>query len=187
MLRRFIVTGILGYFVLFMVLVLLMGFRWNKHRKAPDQPIDFSHQIHVGKLNLECVFCHETVEKSFYAGVPTAKKCMECHISVKTDRPEVQKLRKFWDDKEPIPWNRVYRIRQRNYVYFSHERHIKATDVKVNNLNVELGKPGIACQSCHGELKAMDKVRAVTSLKMGWCVACHRANDAPTDCLVCHK
>lgn len=187
MLRRLIVTGVFIYFAVFACLLLLMGFRWDRYRKAPDQPIAFSHQIHVGKLNLDCVFCHESAEKSYYAGVPSVQKCMDCHINVKTESPEVQKLHKYWNDKEPIPWNRVHRIRMRNYVYFSHERHLKAKDVKVNNKNFALGKPGIACESCHGEVRAMAKVRAVSSLKMGWCVTCHRHNDAPTDCLTCHK
>lgn len=187
MLRRFIITGVFGYFLLFMVLLLLMGFRWNRYRKTPDQPIDFSHQIHAGKLNLDCLFCHETADDSYFAGVPTVQKCMDCHINVKTDSPKVQKIHKYWNEKQPIPWNRVHRIRQRNYVYFTHERHVKAEEAKVNNPNHVLGKPGIACEACHGEVKAMDHMRAFSSLKMGWCVECHRANEAPTDCLTCHR
>ncbi len=187
MLRRILITGIFGYFVLFMVLLLLMGFRWNTQRKAPDQPIDYSHQIHAGKLNLECTFCHDMANKSYYAGVPSVQRCMECHINVKTDSEEVQKIHKYWNEKKPIPWNRVHRIRIRDYVYFSHERHVNAEEAKVNNPNFDAGEPGIACEACHGEVKVMEKVRAVSSLKMGWCVSCHRANEAPTDCLICHK
>jgi c(7)-type cytochrome triheme protein len=97
---------------------------------------------------------------------------MECHIAVRTDRPEIQKLTKYWEDKEPVPWNRVHRIRIRNHVYFSHKRHVKA-DIK--------------CEQCHGQLAAMAQVRQVSSLKMGWCVSCHEANQAPTDCTICHK
>jgi len=170
--KRVILLAILGYFSLFMVLTLLLGFRWNKQRKAPDQPIAYSHEVHVGKLGLECLFCHESADKSTFAGVPSVETCMSCHVAVKTDSPEVQKIHKYWEDEEPIPWNRVYRIRIRNHVYFSHERHVKA---------------GVDCQHCHGELKAMAKVRAVSSLKMGWCVSCHQDNGAPTDCLICHK
>lgn len=168
---RIIRTGIVGYFSLFVVLTLLLGFRWNKQRKAPEQPIAFSHEIHVGKLNLECLFCHETADKSYYAGVPTVEKCMNCHVAVKTDSPEVQKIHTYWNDKEPIPWNRVHRMRIRNHVYFSHERHVKKD---------------VDCKECHGDLAAMPEVRAVRSLKMGFCVACHKANEAPTDCLICH-
>ena len=172
MARRLISAAIFGYFALFAVLILLLGFRWNTQRKAPEQPIAFSHELHVGKLNLECLFCHQTADKSMFAGVPPVSRCMECHVAVKTERPEIQKLTKYWNDKEPIPWNRVHRIRIRNHVYFSHERHVKA---------------GVDCAQCHGTLAAMAKVRQVSSLKMGWCVSCHEANGAPTDCTICHK
>jgi hypothetical protein len=170
--KRIISAAIFGYFALFAVLVLLLGFRWNVHRKAPEQPIAFSHEVHVGKLNLECLFCHQTADKATFAGVPPVSRCMECHVAVKTESPEIQKLTKYWNDKEPIPWNRVHRIRIRNHVYFSHKRHVKA---------------GVECQQCHGQLAVMAQVRQVSSLKMGWCVSCHEANQAPTDCTICHK
>ena len=160
-----------GYFALFMALTLLLGFRWNKQRKAPDQPINFSHEIHVGKLNLECLFCHQDASRSAIAGVPSVSKCMECHVAVKTETEGVKQLTEYWNNEEPIPWNRVHRIRIRKHVYFSHERHVKKD---------------IACERCHGDLQAMAKVRAVSSLKMGWCVSCHQEEEAPTDCLICH-
>ena len=172
MAKRAIITAIVGYFGLFLVVTLLLGFRWHKQRKAPDQPIDFSHQIHVGKLSMDCLFCHETADKSYFAGVPSVKKCMDCHATVRTDSPLVQQIHTYWENEEPIPWNRVHRIRVRKHVYFSHKRHIAK---------------GIQCEQCHGQLAAMAKVRAVSSLRMGWCVACHQANQASTDCLICHQ
>lgn len=172
MVRRIAGTAIFGYFTLFIVLILALGFRWAKYRQAPDQPIAYSHKIHVGQLNLDCLFCHTTADKSYFAGVPSVQKCMGCHVSVKTDSPEVQKIHKYWENKEPIPWNRVHRIRIHNYVYFTHKRHIKK---------------GIQCEQCHGQLAAMTKVRQVSSLKMGWCISCHRKEGAPTDCWTCHK
>jgi hypothetical protein len=170
--RQVISAAILGYFALFAVLVLLLGFHWHTQRKAPDQPIAFSHEVHVGKLNLQCLFCHQTADKSEFAGVPAVSRCMECHVAVKTETAGVQKLTEYWNNKEPIPWNRVHRIRVRNHVHFSHKRHIAK---------------GVQCEQCHGQLAAMPKVRQVSSLKMGWCVSCHEANEAPTDCLICHK
>jgi hypothetical protein len=170
--RRVISAAIFGYFALFAVLVLLLGFRWHTHRKAPEQPIAFSHQIHVGKLNLQCLFCHDTADKSTFAGVPPVSRCMECHVAVKTETAGIQTLTKYWNDKEPVPWNRVHRIRIRDHVYFSHKRHVSA---------------GVACEQCHGQLAAMPQVRQVSSLKMGWCVSCHLENEAPTDCLICHR
>ncbi len=172
MTRRVISAAIFGYFALFAVLVLLLGFRWHTQRKAPTQPVPFSHEIHVGKLNLQCLFCHESADKSFFAGVPSVQKCMDCHTAVKTETAGVQKLTEYWNKKEPVPWNRVYRVRISEHVYFSHKRHVSA---------------GVACEQCHGQLAAMPEVRQVSSLKMGWCVSCHTENNAPTDCLICHK
>ncbi|MDH5628390.1 MAG: cytochrome c family protein, partial [Candidatus Krumholzibacteria bacterium] len=123
MARRVISAAILGYFALFAVLILLLGFRWAMHRQPPEQPIAFSHEVHVGKLNLQCLFCHETADKSAFAGVPPMKKCMDCHVAVKTETAGVQKLTEYWNNQEPIPWNRVHSIRIRKHVYFSHKRH----------------------------------------------------------------
>ena len=171
MIRRIVDGAVFGYFALFMVLILALGFRWHTQRKPPAQPINYSHQIHVGKLNLQCQFCHETADKSPFAGVPSVQKCMSCHQAVKTDSPEIIKLTKYWNDKEPVPWNRVNRIRVRNHVYFTHKRHIAA---------------GVQCEHCHGQLAGMPVVRQVKSMKMGFCVSCHEANHAPTDCVICH-
>ena len=85
---------------------------------------------------------------------------------------EIKKLTKFWDEKKPIPWERVYAIPVRNYVYFSHKRHIKA---------------GLECAKCHGDVSVMPKIKRVRQLEMGWCVSCHRENKAPTECATCHK
>jgi hypothetical protein len=57
-------------------------------------------------------------------------------------------------------------------VLFTHKRHIKK---------------GIDCSECHGDMKVVEKVRQVRSLRMGWCVTCHRENNAPVDCWTCHK
>ena len=90
-------------------LLLLLGLAYSSSRTdlAPEQPIAFSHKIHAGKLGLACTECHTTVEKSPRASVPPVSKCMSCHETAAVDRPEVQKLRKYWDDQEPIPWNRL--------------------------------------------------------------------------------
>lgn len=160
-----------GYFAVFATVYLLLGWDWQLHKSPPDQPIEFSHRIHAGQVGLECQFCHETVDKSPFAGIPSVQKCMSCHQNVATDRPEIIKLTGYWEREEPMEWTRVHRIRIRNHVYFTHKRHIKA---------------GLDCAQCHGEVKYMDKVRRVSSLEMGWCVGCHRENNASTDCVTCH-
>lgn len=162
-----IITGLL----LFGVLVTAgLGLHWYFNERKPDQPIVFSHKLHLENAGLDCDHCHRYAAKSPIAGIPAASICMECHESVSADKPEVKKMKAYWDKKEPFPWLKVYI--QPGYVYFTHKRHIKAN---------------IACTFCHGEVRAMTTVRQVRSLEMGWCVTCHRENHAPTDCLICHK
>jgi len=173
LLKKFLpIPAALGYFGFFALIFLALGYDYYRNKQAPDQPIAFSHKIHVGTVGLECQFCHESVDKSTFAGIPSVQKCMTCHANVATDRPEVQKLAGYWEREEPMEWNRVHRIRIREHVFFSHKRHVKA---------------GVDCADCHGEVRYMDKVRMVSSLEMGWCVSCHEHKKAPTDCLTCHQ
>jgi len=158
---------------LFMLGLLIISGRfiqWVRGEKMPDQPIAFSHKLHIGTVGLECSHCHGYTEQSRKAGIPAMEICADCHTRVATDRPEVQKLMKYWEEREPVPWNKVHKLPW--HVHFTHKRHIKA---------------GIHCAVCHGEVRAMTTARQVRSLDMGWCVTCHRENNAPTDCLVCHK
>lgn len=159
-----------GYFALFAIIVVAIGVYWYGYERPPTQPIAFSHRIHVSKVGLACNFCHIYADKSKRAGVPSLQKCMSCHSVIATERPEIKKLHRYWNDKEPVPWVRVHSLPE--YVYFTHKRHIKAN---------------IKCTRCHGDVQATNVIRRVSSLKMGWCVQCHRQNGAPTDCTVCHK
>lgn len=152
------------------LLVAGMGFHWFFTGSKPVQPIAFSHNLHMEKVGLECSFCHPYTDRSSRAGLPAVGVCMDCHESVAVDKGEIKKLKHYWDKKEPIPWIKVHV--QPWHVYYNHKRHIKV---------------GFECTYCHGDVKVMDAVRKVRSLEMGWCVNCHRKNNASTDCLVCHK
>ena len=166
-------TGLLVVIVYFGVVFLAMAglaVAWQQAGLAPDQPIAFPHTIHVSKLHLPCNFCHIYVEISRHAGGPPVEKCMSCHKSIATEREEIRKLTRYYEEKRPIEWNRVYSLPE--HVYFSHKRHVKA---------------GLDCSECHGMVGAMKKIRRVGTLKMGWCVSCHRARGAPRDCATCHQ
>ena len=45
------------------------------------------------------------------------------------------------------------------------------------------------CSICHGDVGGMEEVQPKDgqSLKMGTCLDCHRVNNVPTDCTICHK
>jgi len=139
------------------------------------QPINFSHQIHAGRLGMNCLYCHYGAEKSAIANIPPVGTCMGCHKLAMTDRPEIQKLTGYWERGEQVPWVEVYRLP--DYVKFNHKRHVKA---------------GFACQSCHGPVQDMSVLYEYPPLKMGWCVSCHRQNldnpnfPATMDCIACH-
>ena len=53
----------------------------TRQGQRPDQPIPFSHKHHVEGLGLQCQYCHTSVEKSSYAGIPPTKTCINCHCA----------------------------------------------------------------------------------------------------------
>lgn len=137
---------------------------------APEQPIEFSHVIHAGSYRIDCQYCHAEARRSAYAGLPSVERCMGCHkIVAAQGNPQVQKVQTAWNEKQPIPWVRIHKLR--GFVYFPHKRHV-AKDV--------------ACQECHGPVERMQRVAQVAPLTMGWCVACHAERKAPIDCVACH-
>jgi hypothetical protein len=139
------------------------------------QPIAFPHDTHAGDFQIDCEYCHFSAERSVSAGIPPVATCMGCHtvIQGRNDPEEVNKLREFWQNGESIPWVRIYKVP--DHVRFPHLRHV-ASDAG----NFE-------CQECHGTVEEMEVIEDVEQpLKMGWCVTCHKDNDASVDCTVCH-
>ena len=139
---------------------------------APSQPIPYSHELHAGKRKIQCLYCHSNVDKSPKANVPSVAVCMNCHRVVRTDRPAIQKLAEAYEKNEPVQWVKVHVLP--DYVYFNHQRHVQK---------------GVSCDTCHGDVAAMEKVEQVNPLTMGWCVNCHRKpeNQAPLNCNTCHR
>src|SRR5687768_18009850 len=68
--------------------------------KGPKQPIAFSHELHAGKLGLDCLYCHYGADKSPIANIPPVGLCMGCHKLAVADRPEIKKLAAFWERGE---------------------------------------------------------------------------------------
>jgi Cytochrome c7 and related cytochrome c len=137
---------------------------------APEQPIPYSHKVHLAQ-GLQCVMCHETVETDDQATLPPTATCMGCHINVKTDSPNIQKLKGFDDKNETVPWRRVYRVP--SFVYFSHMEHV--TTAKVT------------CDVCHGNVAQMDVMQKVKDISMAACIECHKSKSARVNCDTCHE
>ncbi len=145
-------------------------------RRAPVQPIAFSHKTHAGTAGIDCTFCHRLVTTEEHASVPPLEQCMFCHAPINQpsfglakDNPEIKKLVAAYQSGQPVDWVRVHKLP--DHVQFTHMPHIQA---------------GFTCNTCHGNVAQMDRVRQVRSLRMGDCLGCHRANNARTDCFWCH-
>lgn len=141
----------------------------------PTQPIPYSHAIHVGKLGLDCRYCHTTVDKAGFAAIPPAQTCMNCHtnIQIKDDKgnpsAKLELLRQAYglppspgrdrmvEPGDPIRWKKVNNLP--NYVYFNHSAHVNR---------------GVGCSECHGRIDKMDVVWQENALSMTWCLECHR-------------
>ena len=77
---------------------------------APEQPIKFSHKLHAGYYEIDCRYCHTGVEKSKNANIPSANICMNCHNSIRTTSPEIQKIYSAIENDRPIQWIRVHNL-----------------------------------------------------------------------------
>lgn len=149
----------------------------------PVQPIFYSHKVHAGVNQVNCLYCHGGAQESKHANIPSVNICMNCHMAIneyKGDKlytaegkevngtEEIQKLYKYagfepgkaWDPSKakPIEWTRVHSLP--DHVYFNHSQHVM------------VGK--VQCQTCHGEITKMDEVKQFAELSMGWCINCHR-------------
>src|SRR5512134_2712333 len=88
--------------------------------KGPQQPIAFSHEIHAGKLGMNCLYCHSSAEKSAIANLPATSTCMGCHKIARADMPEIVKLTGYFERNESVPWVEVYALPA--HVKFNHKR-----------------------------------------------------------------
>ncbi|MBI4202981.1 MAG: cytochrome c3 family protein [Chloroflexi bacterium] len=198
-----IIASIAGL-VLLGAVVYLVGSAWfglPVGAQGPDQPIAFPHTVHAGSvesggIGLDCTFCHRNVDKGAAATVPAVQQCMFCHSKVggTTEAAQLQitKLRNYYESDTAINWVRVHRLP--DHVQFVHDLHINylmENPARIVNSVPEIGSDGSVnaaqtCSTCHGQIATMTTVKQVRALKMGDCVDCHRQNNAPTDCAICH-
>ena len=135
----------------------------------PDQPIPFSHKLHAGDRKIACEYCHNGARRSKSAVIPSMASCMGCHQAVATDKEPIKYLTKKYKSNESIEWVKVHDLP--DHVRFSHKPHILAN---------------VSCESCHGPVETMEKVGQWAPLQMGWCIGCHKENNANISCQGCH-
>jgi hypothetical protein len=148
------------------LIVIALGVTLDQLQRSPwvtrqgqraEQPVPFSHRHHVEGLGLQCQYCHTTVEKSSYAGIPPTRTCMNCHAQIWTNAQLLEPVRESWATGQSIPWIKIHDLP--DFVYFSHEIHVNK---------------GIGCASCHGRVDEMPLMYAQNTLQMEWCLDCHR-------------
>jgi mono/diheme cytochrome c family protein len=151
----------------------------------PEQPIYYSHKVHAGLNQINCLYCHAGAQEGKQATFPSVNVCMNCHMNIKeyagpkmfredgseiNGTAEIKKLWEYagyngkdvWDPNtakaKSIPWVKIHNLP--DHVYFNHAQHVKVGQV--------------ACQKCHGEIQEMGEVKQHSDLSMGWCINCHR-------------
>lgn len=134
---------------------------------APVQPIAFNHKLHVQTAKMTCNNCHEPRGDGSTLALPQPPKCMSCHTSIATDKPEIKRLAEAAKNEDPIQWVRVYRIP--SFVTFSHKTHAGST-----------------CEECHGPVAERTAIAQEKDMNMGSCIACHQTKGAPATCDTCH-
>ncbi len=152
----------------------------------PEQPIYYSHKVHAGINQVNCLYCHGSAMEGKHANIPSVNVCMNCHMAINEYKgpkmtredgsevngtAEIQKLYKYagWDPStnkyttagKPIEWIKIHSLP--DHVYFNHSQHTKAG--------------GVQCQTCHGEIQNMGEVFQFSNLSMGWCINCHRTTN----------
>ena len=156
--------------ILFVVAFLYYFYAPPAFKIGPEQPIPFSHRLHVGIKEIQCQYCHPYVNRSIHPGLPPVEKCLHCHNYIIAKHPQILKEHRYFNTDTPTPWVKVNYLAE--HVVFNHQRHIKKE---------------IACQKCHGAIETMDRLKGV-NFKMGFCVECHREKKANLDCwLACHN
>lgn len=123
---------------------------------ALQQPVPFSHKHHVSELGIDCRYCHTTVEKSSFAGIPPSHTCMSCHSQIWADSPMLAPVRVSYQTNRSLEWNRVNALP--DFAYFDHSIHIHK---------------GIGCTTCHGPVGQMPLTWRANTLYMRWCIDCH--------------
>ena len=122
-----------------------------------EQPVQFSHQHHVGGIGIDCRYCHTSVEVAASAGIPPTKTCINCHSQIWSTSPYLEPVRASFREERPLQWVRVHDLP--DFTYFNHSIHVRK---------------GVGCETCHGRVDQMPLMLQSASLQMEWCLDCHR-------------
>jgi hypothetical protein len=152
-----VVVGLIAALLGGVLWAVMMSPYYTNVNVTREQPVPFSHKHHAGELGIDCRYCHTSVEKSSFAGVPPTQTCMTCHSQIWTNASMLEPVRASYRTDKSISWTRVYALP--DYVYFNHSIHVAK---------------GVGCTTCHGQIAQMPLTYKANTLYMGWCLDCHR-------------
>ena len=119
---------------------------------------------------MACNDCHEPSRNGSTLAMPQPTKCMVCHASIATDKPDIKLIADAARNSQVLQWVRVYRLP--SFVTFSHKTHTSS---------------GAQCEDCHGPVAQRDAIALEKDISMGGCISCHTQKAAPTGCDTCHQ
>ncbi len=193
------------YLPFFIGFLVTLGFGWlifpNLMLTDKEQPVWFSHKVHVEEQGEPCETCHYFNEDGSFSGIPNTESCATCHegssyvadrvesesgeegyvMPVETKRAldaETEYMEKYVETGKEVPWL-VYQYQPDN-VFFSHKAH-----------------ESITCNTCHivdgatndNPVLQENKLTGYSknTMKMAECESCHAEKGQSNACYVCHK
>ncbi len=152
--------------------------------------LEFSHELHLGRVGLSCTFCHSSAASSEAAAdhnLPQQQLCLACHNGETAPRVDTEPL------AERTPAERIF--------WFDHKRHLELGNpapriAEAIDDGEYLGHVGEirprletedACRACHRGLEQAAAVDSKIHLpRMSDCLVCHDHVDNPFSCEQCH-
>lgn len=136
----------------------------------PVQPVPFDHNTHTlpEKAGMPCLACHQGADAAAQAGMPAADSCLDCHRHILAQDPRLLPLHATANSDspaytgDPLRWQRAYPLPA--HAHFHHGVHAAKYD----------------CERCH------PTPGRETPMHMSDCLQCHREEQQPTDCTMCH-
>ena len=133
-----------------------------------DGALVFSHALHVGELELECINCHEDGEAADDPGMPALSTCSLCHDELDTEKSEDRRIVSLFDEDA---FRAVYASKLADELRFSHLTHVRQ---------------GLECAACHVGIDESTRLRPAMNVPMGRCTECHEERQVANECSTCH-
>ncbi|MBI4581608.1 MAG: cytochrome C, partial [Planctomycetes bacterium] len=169
-----LLVGVVGAFLALTSTLGALRLPGDQQGYAPAQPIAFSHRLHAGELQIDCLYCHFGAEKSRHAGIPAESVCMNCHKIVTAPlgaiRAEDEQARKESRKARPVVSPELRKLYTAMALDDRLQPDPEQTPKPIEWVRVHSVPDfvyfdhrahvmaGVACQRCHGPVETMERV-----------------------------